>query len=84
MEMLESILQALHDATEEPGDDLVSTNDAGPLEEALIAEETGEEDKTEKANPFAAMFSGEMSDEMLLTSARCSVERLKGMKGNCR
>lgn len=78
MEMLESILHALPDATEVPGEDLGSTNDAGPLEDAPVAEETAEEDETEEVNPFAAIFSGDMPDEMILASARMNVETQYG------
>ncbi|MCH8204183.1 MAG: hypothetical protein IID09_03420 [Candidatus Hydrogenedentes bacterium] len=78
MAMLEDALAALPDAVEESDDDRASTDDSGLLEDAPDAEETSEEDETKKANPFAAMFSGEMSDKMIVSSAKMNVEMQYG------
>jgi len=73
MAMLKDALAALPDAAGPSDDDRASTDDSGLLEDAPDAEESSEEDETKKANPFAAMFSGEMSDEVILAGAKMKV-----------
>lgn len=66
--MLEDAARALPDEARDPGGDVAPTNEDEPVVD----------DEPKKVNPFAEMFGGEMSEKVILASARMNVETQYG------